>query len=354
MNNLCIYHKLLSRFCQWFPKERITRKRNLAWLVTGLYLSGSVHLPYIVRRLSLPGQDLSLVNRLRRFLDNPNIAVREWYRPVVTHILQAFSGQPLRLVLDCTKVGFRFRMMTVSVAYRKRSLPLVWSIHRGPKGHTTAEQQIELLTYIRSLMTHHSEVWVLGDSGFQAVRLLKWLACQQWRFVIRQTGNIQVCRQGQDWVRLADFGLQEGETRIIGWVRVAEKYNAGWFWLVMHWQKGEEEPWYLVSNQSEELIRRYRVRMWVEEMYGDMKGHGFDLEATHLNDSERISRLVLAVSIAFVWLITLGAAVTKRGLRYLVDHRSRRDKSYFRIGWDYLARCLRLNETVPLRFKPIL
>ena len=122
----------------------------------------------------------------------------------------------------------------------------------------------------------------------------------------------------------------------------------------MHWQKGEEDPWYLISNQSGNLIRRYRVRMWVEEMYGDMKGHGFNLEATHLDDTERISRLVLAVSIAFVWLITLGAAVTKRGLRFLVDHRSRRDKSYFRIGWDYLARCLRLNEAVPLRFKPIL
>ena len=30
-------------------------------------------------------------------------------------------------------------------------------------------------------------------------------------------------------------------------------------------------------------------------MYGDMKGHGFDLEATHLDDADRISRLVLAV-----------------------------------------------------------
>jgi hypothetical protein len=51
MINLRLYHKLLSQFGQWFPEERITRKRNLAWLVVDLYLSASVHLPHIVREL---------------------------------------------------------------------------------------------------------------------------------------------------------------------------------------------------------------------------------------------------------------------------------------------------------------
>jgi len=38
MNNLRLYHKLLSQFCQWFPEEQITRKRNLAWLVVQGFL----------------------------------------------------------------------------------------------------------------------------------------------------------------------------------------------------------------------------------------------------------------------------------------------------------------------------
>ena len=177
MNNLRMYHKLLSQFCQWYPRERITRKRNLAWLVVGLYLSASVHLPHIARELPLPAQDLSLVNRLRRFLDNRQVSVRAWYRPVVMQLLQPFAGQPLRLVIDTTKIGFRFRLLTVSLVYRKRTLPLVWSVHRGPKGHTTAEEQIEVLNHVRSLVPPRSQVWVLGDAGFQSVRLLRWLAC---------------------------------------------------------------------------------------------------------------------------------------------------------------------------------
>jgi hypothetical protein len=34
--------------------------------------------------------------------------------------------------------------------------------------------------------------------------------------------------------------------------------------------------------------------------------------------------------------------VVKRGLRHFVDHKSRRDKSYFRIGWDWVVLRARL------------
>ena len=184
---------------------------------------------------------------------------------------------------------------------------------------------------------------------------MRWLSRQHWHFVIRQPGNNQVHWAGQDWVKLNAIPLTEGKTRFIGWVRLAERHDAGWFWLILHWDKGEDEPWFLISDQAgkRNLINLYRLRMWTEEMYGDLKGHGFDLEATHLDDVKRISRLVLIVCLVFTWLITLGAWVVKRGLRHLIDHKSRRDKSYFRLGWDWLARCLRIADPIPIRFSPI-
>ena len=42
-------------------------------------------------------------------------------------------------------------------------------------------------------------------------------------------------------------------------------------------------------------MRLYRCRMWIEEMFGDMKKHGFDLEMTHLRHFLRLSRLTMAV-----------------------------------------------------------
>jgi hypothetical protein len=45
---------------------------------------------------------------------------------------------------------------------------------------------------------------------------------------------------------------------------------------------------------------------------------------------------MLVGCVVYVWLLTLGSWVVKRGLRHLVDRKDRRDKSYFRIGWDWL------------------
>jgi len=63
-----------------------------------------------------------------------------------------------------------------------------------------------------------------------------------------------------------------------------------------------------------------------------MKGHGFDLETAELKQADRIGRLFLGFCIVFIWLITLGNWMVKRGYRHLVDHKSRRDKSYFCLG----------------------
>ncbi len=42
--------------------------------------------------------------------------------------------------------------------------------------------------------------------------------------------------------------------------------------------------------------------MWIEEMFGDMKKHGFNLEQTMLRHFQRLSRLTLAVAILlFGW-----------------------------------------------------
>ena len=353
-HNLYLYHNTLRRFDQWYPESRITRVRNLALMITGLCLSPGIHLSQIAGEWPLAGRDPSLFNRLRRFLANPAVDVSVWYRPIARRLIAPFAGRRLRLVVDVTKVGFNHRLMVIGLAYRKRTLPLAWSVHQGSRGHTTVEEQLALFQAVAGLIPSNTEVWVLGDTEFQHVPLLRWFRRRGWHFVIRQQGRIKIYRAGHGWQKINSLALQEGETRYIGWVRLTEKHNAGWFWLILHWEKGEDEPWYLVSDREGErrLIRLYGVRMWIEEMYGDMKGHGFDLEATHLRHADRISRLVLGVCIAFSWFITLGTWVVKRGFRHLIDRKDRRDKSYFRLGEDWLRRCRRLGRPISLHFRP--
>ena len=141
-NNLQLYHRILRGLCQWHPGERITRIRNLALLLVGLTQGQGIHLSQIVEQWpGLEAKEPSLVNRLRRFLDNRAVLVRVWYEPHARHLLQTCAGRELRLIIDCSKVGFHHRILTVSLAYKKRALPLVWRVHRGRKGHVSYTPQ---------------------------------------------------------------------------------------------------------------------------------------------------------------------------------------------------------------------
>jgi hypothetical protein len=100
-------------------------------------------------------------------------------------------------------------------------------------------------------------------------------------------------------------------------------------------------------------LQAYRRRVWLDELFGDLKGHGFDLEASHLRHFQRLSRLTLAVVLAYDWLMTTGAGVIKRGLRHYVDRKDRRDLSIFQIGLRWIERCLTNARPITMPFAPV-
>jgi hypothetical protein len=112
--------------------------------------------------------------------------------------------------------------------------------------------------------------------------------------------------------------------------------------LVLYWKKGEKEPWLLATNlpTSREALSTYKRRMWIEEMFADFKGHGFDLQSTQLRHFGRLFRLTLAVAMLYVWLVEHGAQVIKRGQRRMADRSDRGDCSVFRLGCNMLDRRL--------------
>jgi hypothetical protein len=64
--------------------------------------------------------------------------------------------------------------------------------------------------------------------------------------------------------------------------------------LLIHWSVGEKDPWCLATNLPDRqmALRFYRLRMWADEMFGDFKKHGFDLDLTMLRHFDRLSRLL--------------------------------------------------------------
>jgi hypothetical protein len=351
-----LYHTWFQRIEQLWPSLRVTQRRNFAWLVVGLYLSKSVFLSEIAGKMPSKAKLPSLTRRLGRFLDNRAIRVRKLYAPLAEQVLQSHAkvGE-IRLILDCTKVGFGYQLMMVALAHRKRALPIAWTWVRRPKGHSRARVQLALLAYVRQRVPEGVPVLLVGDCEFGAVDVMRQLDRWKWQYVLRQpSSHLLDLTLHNHWQSFGSIVEKPGQSVWLGrgFLTKEHVYAVN---LLAHWEPGYDRPWLLATNlpDRQTALRAYRRRMWIEEMFGDMKGHGFDLESTHLRHFLRLSRLTLAVALLYVWLVVSGARAIKNGQRQLVDRKDRRDLSVFQIGWRIVQRRLVNDCAFSIRLQPI-
>src|SRR5713101_5725970 len=104
--------------------------------------------------------------------------------------------------------------------------------------------------------------------------------------------------------------------------------------LICGWAKGYKEPIYLVTNMAsaEEACRLYTKRFLIETFFSDQKSRGFHLHKSHLSDPQRLSRLLIAACLAYIWIVYLGAVCTKEGWVSIIHRRHRCDLSLFQLG----------------------
>jgi hypothetical protein len=318
----------------------------------GIFESRSVNLSRIAERIPGEAVLVSVTRRLSRLLANPAIVVSDWHQPIASQWIdrQAASLQEIRLIVDGTKVGFAHQLLMVSMAYRRRSIPIAWTWVNHVKGHSSAGFHVQLLKYVHSLLPIGIAVTLVGDREFGPVEVLSQLDQWGWNYVLRQKGSVHVCLADQtQWSDFSSWVKKPGQKRWLGagWLSERDVYPT---YLFVYWAVGEDEPWCLATNlpYPDLTLKAYRRRMWIEEMFGDMKSHGFDLESTMLRHAERLSRLTLAVVLLLIWSVSTGVHTIHAGLRHLVDRHDRRDLSIFQIGLRMIYRLLVNSHPLPL------
>jgi hypothetical protein len=375
------YHTWFPWLKQLWPQAHLPQIRTAAWFLTGLYESHSVQLPWIARKIPGTAKLPSRIQRLARFLKNARLPVRPSYAPIAKTLLQDLARTlgEIRLIADASRVAFGHQLLLISVAYRRRAVPLAWTWIPCARGHSSAWRQLALLAYVYRLLPAGVSVSLVGDAEFGAVEVQDQVDAWGWRFVLRQKANNQV-RPGPNaaWQNFGSLVTKPGQQ--VWWPNayLTAKHNRP-VNLLAYWQVGEKEPWLLATNLAtpDATIQTYRRRMWTEELFGDLKGnievgsvargrrmwteelfgdlkgHGFDLASTHLLHFERLARLTLFVCLLYVWMLWVGVRTIKRGERHWVDRHDRRDLSVFQIGWRFIDRFITNGDQLPNHLKPM-
>jgi hypothetical protein len=341
---------------QYLPTERITRVRVVAAALMGLFSSRSVHLSAVAAEIPGRAKLLSQERRLSRLLDNPACTPKRWYAPIA-HWWPGWCGRTqgeIVLIVDGSKVSAHHQLLMVAVALPGRAIPIAWSWVATARGHSSRCKQVALLARVYRLVPTGLPVTLVGDCEFGSVAVLQQLRVWRWDYVLRQKSNNQVrIAPDADWQDFERLVTASGCMRFVRTGRLTKKYAfpSG---LLAVWETGKKQCWLLATSLSsaDATLRYYRQRMRIEEMFGDFKRHGFDLEHTRLRHIHRLGRLTLLVCLLYVWLIRTGLMLLIARTAHLVDRHARRDLSLFQLGVRFVKRLLANARPLEVRLCP--
>jgi hypothetical protein len=318
---------------------------TLALAMVGVVVSGSSAIGRIAHAMPLPTTQEGKEQRLERLVTNPRITPENHFQPIARAALQGLRGQRVSLIIDRLLLRHGQNVLVVSAAFRRRSIPLAWSILPHTGASALADQQ-SVLTTALALLPERVRVTVHGDSEFRSQALYQWLRDQD--------GDAMLGIQGGTLMRqtptaaaqpLATAVPDAGVTYLHG-VYLTEA-QTGPVNVIAWWAKDADGKRILRAVMTNlparwQTYRLGRRRMWIETIFRDWQSQGFDLEASGVRDPKRFARLLLVLCLVYLWLVCIGRYVVKKGWRRRVDRGPARAWRYslFMIGqaWhDHLA-----------------
>ena len=355
-DNLRRYRAIRAALLQGYPAQPTgTMARpltTLAALISGIVGSKSTQLPHIATKVPEGTKPESRVKRFARWCDNAHILEEVYFLPYADVLLRHLALQTVVLVMDGSGVGRGCSALMIHVVYKGRALPLAWRVRQAPKGHFPEELHIALVELISGLIPAGAQVVLLGDGEFDGVRLQQALQQAGWSYACRTATSTVATWTGETF-RLDALGACLKPGRLIELKEVYCTREAyGPIMVLCCWAKGYQEPLYLVSNMAtaEEACRLYEKRFRIETFFSDQKSRGFHLHKSHMSEVQRLSRLLIAACLAYIWVVYLGSVCEKEQWRPIIHRRKRCDLSLFQLGFRLLEYFLNEEMPIPVQF----
>ena len=119
------------------------------------------------------------------------------------------------------------------------------------------------------------------------------------------------------------------------------------------WDEQYKEPIYLVTNMElvDEARYWYGRRYRIETFFSDQKSRGFHLNKSHISDPVRLSRLLIAACLAYIWIVFLGTLAILEDWVSIIHRTDRCDLSLFQLGLRLLDYFLNEDLPIPVTFQ---
>jgi hypothetical protein len=279
--------------------------------------------------------------------------------PLIEEVLSAWAGREVTIILDgCFIRAKALQILRVSLSHCYRALALAWEVVTDT-GNVELEVCKTMLEHVAKLLKRMRRVTFLAARGLGSREWARLCRTLDWDYIIRIANNTIITFPGGVQRAVDQLGVKKGERRYLPNVQIT--LEADWTCnLAITWTRATAscpaELCVLMTNlrPSGTVLRQYIKRMHIEESFRDDKSGGFDLEVSHLTDPKRLDTLLLALSVAVLWVYELGEQVLRDERRCEVDPAYKRQLSVFQLGWRFLRRLISCMSPPPctLRLHP--
>jgi len=211
-----------------------------------------------------------------------------------------WSAPNLLLALDTTTLRNRWIILTVSVLYKKRAIPVAWRVLAWDKQAWNPIWK-QLLSALAPAFPPGMRVLVEGSTEWQVLQALAPCPDTHWN----------------------------GRCRVF-------KTNSLDCTVLALWAVGMREAWIVLTDlpPCEASAVWYRYRSWIEQGYRDLKRLGGACHRTLVRDAARLERVWLALAVATLWVLWYGTdEASAHRVWGALWSRKRCVVSVFRRGW---------------------
>ncbi|MFN8481107.1 MAG: transposase [Kouleothrix sp.] len=252
--------------------------------------------------------------------------------PIARALVASLASAPLTLLLDGTVAGRGCVVLMASVVSHGRAIPLRWTVVKGKKGHLPQAAHCTLINQVRTIIPVGATVLVLGDGEFDGTDLQATITAAGWQYVCRTAINILITAHDRVFT-VGALPIRRGAAVALTEVQMtAERY--GPVSVIAVWDAAYAQPLYLITSLADAVvaIERYRLRFRIECMFADHKSRGFHIRQSHLADPARLGRLLIATSLAYLWVHRSRALCPEQDWVRRFHRTDRCDLSLFQIG----------------------
>ena len=245
------------------------------------------------------------------------VDVKSCFAPLLGWVLAKFKGDQRQVVLalDATYLTDRFVILAISVVVAGCAIPVAWHIQKIDAKGEWNPIWLALLQQIQPAIPSGWMVFVLTDSGLYSKTLFCNLSKSfKWQVFMRISGTqgLFKAKGKRCWIPIRDY-VSKGMAPV-SVEGICFKGKPITCTLIAQWEDGYDSPCLIVTNLRPHQVQHniYSTRYWIECGFKDVKRGVFHWEQTKMTCPQRAERLWLVISIALLWLTSLGQAAAQQ------------------------------------------